>query len=114
MGATVPRKWHDGWPAAPQTAYQIRFTRRGPSCHFVFEMARRSGSARPSFAVQRPHLYLAHHVGAGEPAGVGRDGDGVDPVLELAAARGAQLLDELAGLGVPDADLRVAAGREEV
>src|SRR5438045_2841052 len=45
---------------------------------------------------ERPDVNEPDHVGGGEALAVGRERDGVDPVLELPAARLAQLLDHLA------------------
>src|SRR5262245_24728818 len=67
-----------------------------------------------SRGAERPDLDGAGHVGGGEPAAVGGERDGVDPVLELPAARLAQLLDELAVGGAPDPDDGVAAAGGEV
>src|SRR5262249_30094820 len=59
------------------------------------------------------HNHLAGHVGGGEPLGVGGLGQRVPDVLELAAARFADLGNLLAVLDVPDTDSRVAARGEQ-
>src|SRR5438128_2169311 len=63
---------------------------------------------------ERPDVDHPGHVGAGEPPAVGGKRDGVNPVLELSAARLAQLLDQLAVGDVPDADQRIPAGGGQV
>ena len=65
-------------------------------------------------ADERPDLYSAGHVRRGQPTTVRRERQGVYPVLELAAARLAQLLDQLAAGHVPQTHHRVAARRGQV
>src|SRR5581483_210682 len=77
-------------------------------------MGRLLPGPRGSLAREGPDLDLAGLVGGGEPLAVGRDGEGTEPVLELAAARLAQLLDQLAVVHAPDAHDGIAAGGEQV
>lgn len=63
-----------------------------------------------SSAAELPDVDMAGHVGGREARAVGREGNGVEPILELAAARFAQFLHELAIGDIPDAHDGVAPG----
>src|SRR4051794_7559595 len=69
--------------------------------------AARTVTWTPSLA-EVPHLDGPGHVGGGEPLAVGGEAQGVQPVLELAAAGLAEFLHQLACRRVPEAHHRVA------
>lgn len=55
-----------------------------------------------------PHVDVAGHVGGGEARAVGRERNGMEPILELAAARFAQFFHQLSVGDIPEAHDGVA------
>lgn len=51
--------------------------------------------------VQRPDVDAPGHIRSRDPLAVGREGDEVDPILELPAARLAERLGQLAVIHLP-------------
>ena len=96
------------WNATTMTS-MASSSGRGPSLHGHW-----FPDCRKHVSRHRPDLHLAGHVGGGDAAAIRRHGDGVEPVLELAATRLAEFLDQLRVFEVPDLHGGVAADGEEM